>query len=309
MKKNGCIMSKTIIVASFLALVGVISPAFELRAGADETGSKHLGEARSTVEKSSLTREAKAGLLAKADQAVTSGLPAEDVAIIITRGLNQGAPVADIEGFLETATTVKKRNLPVRLVLDRIEQGLAKGAPAERISEVTRKLSGHLATAKPMVDKIESNELKPARSGRPDDAIEAVARALEKSIPPGAIMLTGEKVRDRKGSLMLFDRAVDTMTVFVGNGMHAEEASRMVHSAIDRGYSERDLDTMERYMSDELRKKRSMNDVVSGMEARMERGDMRERHDRSGGGMMGGPGSDGSGGSGSGMRGGGGRMR
>ena len=296
-------MNKMSKMVALPALVGVMMLTLGLPAGAEEAGSKQLDEARTSVERSSLTKEAKLGLLTKADQAATSGIPSEDVAIIITRGLKQGVPSTTIEGFLETSRKVKEQHLPSRLLLDRIEQGLAKGVPAERISGVTQKLSGHLATAKPVVEKIESRGVKTDRSGRSDDAVETVARALEKSIPPDAIVRTGEKVRDRKGSMILFDRAVDTMTVFVGNGMHAEQASRLVHSAIDRGYSERGLETMERYMADELRKNRSMNEVVSGMESRMERGEMRDMLDRPGGGMMGGPGG-GMGGSGSGMMGG-----
>lgn len=306
MNKGGRTVNKMTKMVALLALVGVMTLTFVLRANADE-GSKQLDEARITVEKSSLTKEAKAGILAKADHAVTSGLPAEDVAIIITRGLKQGIPSTTIEGFLETSRKVKEQHLPSRLVLDRIEQGLAKGVPAERIAGVTQKLSGHLAAANSIVERIENRGVKPAQSGR-SDAVETVARALEKSIPPDAIVRTGEKVRDQKGSMVLFDRAVDAMTVFVSNGMHADQASRMVHSAIEKGYSERDLETMKRYMADELRKNRPMNEVVSGMESRMERGNMRDMHEGLEGGMMGGPGPGGMGGGGSGMMGGSGGM-
>jgi hypothetical protein len=135
-----------------------------------------------------------------------------------------------------------------------------------------------------MVNRLESGGMKSTR-GNSGDAIETVARALEKSIPAGAIMRTGEKVRDRQGSIGLFDRAVDTMTTFVGSGMHADQASRLVHTAVDKGYSERDFESMERYMVNELRNGRRMHDVVSGMESRMERGEMRDMHERPGGPM------------------------
>jgi hypothetical protein len=125
------------------------------------------------------------------------------------------------------------------------------------------------------------------------DAVETVARALERSIPGEAIERTGEKVRQQKGSMALFNRAVDTMTTFVGNGMGADHASRLVHTAMDRGYSERDLEAMERYMVSELRKNRPVKDIASGMETRMERGGMRGGMERQGGGSQRGPGSGG----------------
>lgn len=286
-----------ILIALLLTTAAILTTAPYVRA--EEAGSKHLEEARITVEKSSLSKEAKTGILTNADRAVAAGIPAEDVSIIITRGLNQGVEGRHIEGFLETATRAKEQNLPVRLVLDRTEQGLAKGVPVEKISGVTQRLFGHLAAAKPIVNKFESGAVRSTRAKASDDAVETVARALEKSITQDAVMKTGEKVKDRKESIGLFNRAVDTMTTFAGSGMTAEQAAKMVHTAVDKGYSERDLEAMERYMVNELRKNRPMSDVISGMNSRMERGDMRrdmQMQDRPGGGSMHEPGSGGMGG-------------
>jgi len=270
-------------------------------AGAGEAGSKHLEEARVTVQRSSLSKEAKAGILAKADRAVTAGIPAEDVSVIITRGLNNGVEGRHIEGLLETVIRTKEQKLPVRLVLDRTEQGLAKGIPADKISGVTLRLSGHLADARPIVDKFESGGVRSTGAKGSEDAVETVARALERSIPRDAVMKTGESVKERKGSISLFNRAVDTMTTFVGNGMTTDQAAKMVHTAVGKGYSEHDLEAMERYMVNERRKDRPMDEVVSGMNSRMERGEMMhdmQMQDRTGGGSMGGPNSGGMGGMG-----------
>lgn len=282
-----------------LLLTAAALPTASSPASAEDAGTKYLEAARITVEKSSLSKEAKAGILTRADQAVAAGIPAEDVSIIITHGLDKGVESRHIEGFLETAMRVKGQGLPVRLLLDRTEQGLAKGVPADKISGVTSRLSGHLAAAKPIVNRVESDGVKAPHAKASDDAIETVARAMEKSIPQDAIVKTGEKVRDRKGSLGFFNRAVDTMTTFAGSGMSAGQAAKMVHTAVDKGYSEGDLEAMERYMVNELRKDRPMNDVVSGMNSRMERGEgMRDMQmqDRPGGGTMREPASGGMGG-------------
>ncbi len=260
-------------------------------AGAGETGGKTLDEARLAVEKSSLTKDMKLDILRKADRAVKAGIPSDDVAIIINRGLKQGADSKSISGFLETATRVKEQNLPARLVLDRIEQGLAKGVPTGRISGVAQRLAENLASARPIVDTVIRDGTKPAHPSGREEAIETVARALEKSIPEDAVMRTGTKVREQKGSLSLFDKAIDTMTYFVGNGMPVEKASRLLHTATERGYSEKDMEKMEKNMFDDLKKGRSMDDVAAGMENRMNRDDMREGHGRIGGEQMRGPGA------------------
>lgn len=282
-----------------VALAATAGLAMATYARADESGTKHLDEARLTVQKSSLSKEAKLGVLTKADRAVAAGIPAEDVSIIITRGLRQGVESRHIEDFLETATRTKEQKLPVRLVLDRIEQGLAKGIPSEKIAGVTQRLSGNLAAARPLVNKFESGGVGATRASASDDAIETVARAMEKSIPQDAVMKTGERVKERKGSISLFDRAVDTMTTFVGNGMTADQAGKMVRTAVDKGYSERDFEAMERHLVNERRKNRPMNEVISDMNSRMDRGEMMndmQMQDRMGGGPMHGSGTGGMGG-------------
>jgi hypothetical protein len=281
-----------ILITLLLTTTAVLGAAPCVRA--EDAGQTHLEQARVAVEKSGLPRESKTGILTKADRAVAAGIPAEDISIIITRGLEQGAAGKHVEGFLETATRTKEQNLPVRPVLDRMEQGLAKGVPPEKIAGVTQRLSENLAAAKPMVSKLETSGIRSTGAKGSDEAVETVARAMERSISREAVVKTGEHVKEQNGSMGLFNRAVDTMTTFVGSGMTAEQAAKMVHTAVDKGYSERDLAAMERYLVGELRKNRPMNEVVSNMNSRMERGEMlHDMQDRSGAGSMHSPGSSG----------------
>jgi hypothetical protein len=274
---------------SSLAAAAIVTFAVAAWAGAGETGGKTLDEARLSVERASLARDTKLDILAKADRAVKAGVPSEDAAIIITRGLKQGADGKSISGFLETAATVKERGLPVRPVLDRIEQGLSKGVPAGRISSAAQGLAEKLASARPIVDDLMLSGVKPVPGRGHDDAIETVARALEKTIPEDAIMRTGGKVKEQKGSITLFAKAVDTMTTFAANGMTADRASRLVQAALDKGYSEKDMGKMEETMFSDLKRGRSMDEAAEGMENRMNRNDMHEGIGRIGGEQMRGP--------------------
>ncbi len=268
LKMIGALVSLTMVAAAVL----MAAPG----AAAVETGVKHLEEARLAVENAPLTRQEKLGILAAADRATKAGIPAEDTAIIITRSLRRGVASSGIEGFLDTATRVRNQGLPVRLILDRTEQGLSKGVLPERISAVVGGLADKLAAARPLVDTLVQGGAKPSHGGGPDQAIETVARALERSVPEEAIRRTEERVRDRKGSIALFDRAVDAMTTLAGSGMNTDQAARLVHTAVGKGYSERDFGGMERYTVNELRSGRRMSDIVSSMETRMERGEMWE---------------------------------
>ncbi len=248
-----------------------------------------LNEAREAVERSPFTAEEKTAIMTAAGNASAAGVPEADAAIIVTRGIERGADGPRIAEFLRASSSLQEQGLPARMVLDRVEQGFAKGVPAERIASSVEKLSGMIREARPVVESLELEN----RSGKAgtDEAIETVARALERSVPAGEITKTGETVREHGGSLALFNRAVETATTFAGNGMNAADASRMVRDAIGRGYTGRDLEAMERYMVDQRRRNRSVEDIVSGMETRMEFNGMRGGADRRTGGMRGGPGA------------------
>jgi hypothetical protein len=251
-------------------------------------------DARQTVERSGLDAGEKLALLDGMERAVAAGVPADDAAIIAVRSAERGESAAAV-WCLDAVARLKQQGLPVRLALDRIEQGLAKGVPGERIKSMVERLSGHMAEARPMAEDLAGRGVLAA--GQKDSATEAIARAYEKSVPAEAVAAAGDLVRKQKGSADLFNRSVDTMTTFAGSGMPAAEASRLVQRGLERGYSERDLSAMERYMAEELRKNRPIRDIVSGMEARMERGGMRGGVERHGGGTMrdAGPGRTGSG--------------
>ncbi len=240
---------------------------------AADTGQRALDEMKSSVERSALRREARESLLKKADDAVDAGIPADDVAIIITRGLGRGLDNKSIEGLVDTVLNVKAGNLPVRPVLDRIEQGLSKGVPPERIFTVTKRLAEKLAGADGIVNGLVRSGLKAGKSAEKEAAVQTVARALERAVPEEVISQTGVKARKQNYSLSLFERAVDTVTTLAENGVPVNQAARLVQNAVDNGYSEKELLALEREVLSGLREGRSMSmdEVIKRMESQMER--------------------------------------
>jgi hypothetical protein len=260
-----------------LTLAWAVVLIFAAGGGAAESGSQPMNEALLNLDQAPLSQEAKLEVRSLADRAVKAGIPADDVAVIISRSLRRGADGGQIAGFLKTAVMVKERHLPASLILDRTEQGLSKGVPVGRIGTVVQGLAEKLSRAQPIVSSLRQAGLKPGRNTGEDDAIETVARAMEKSIPEAVILKTGDRVMGREGSLARFDTAVDTMTFLAGNGMPVEKASRLVGSALDAGHPEKEMEKMEKTVIEGLQKGRSMNDMSTDMESHMEREDMRDR--------------------------------
>ena len=245
-----------IAAAAFAALAATVT-----HAGAESAAGVSDDIARA-VGRSSLAAEEKQFLIGQVEAARQAGIPADDVMIIVTRGLERDVGAAMLGRFLDTSAQVARQGLPVRPVLDRIEQGLSKGVPPERIDAAGKRLADGLAKAKPLVDGLLQNGLPPGTGGAKDAALESVARAGEQSLSAGAVHALGETVRAQGQSLDQFERAVRTLSFLAGNGMPADAAERMVRAGIERGLTERDYSRLERKVSDMVRQGRSMDDIV-----------------------------------------------
>ncbi len=217
------------------------------------------------LEASTLSRTDRAEVHAKAAAALNAGIPQEDVEIILTRAIGRNADAGTISRFFDTSISAKKEGLHTP-VTDRIEQGLAKGVPPERIAAASERLTAKLAEARPLVDTLIRDGMTPKRAGERDEAIESSARALEKSIPAEDIKGMGAAVRGKSGSLPLFTCAVDTATYFAGSGMSVATASRLVRNAVEKGYSTRDLDSMVKRMDAERKRGARPEDTAAKMD-------------------------------------------
>jgi hypothetical protein len=226
---------------------------------------------RSAVERSSLSQAEKAEVLDEAGRAIRSGIPADDVAIIVTRAQDRKAGADTTKTLLKTVVETGEKGLPIGPVLNRIEQGLSKGISPEKISVSSRRLAEKLSAAQPIVNDLVRGGVAEGSGRDREYAVETVARALERSIPEDAITRAGRQVKDRKGSVVLFDKAVHTMTNLIENGMPADSASRLVNSAVGRGFSEKDLTKMEREVVEGLGKGKGMDDVIRSTESEIKR--------------------------------------
>ncbi len=237
-----------------------------------ETGGKEFDEIKISVEQSSLSLEKKTSLLKRSSDAISAGVPSADIAVIVKRGLARGMDGRGIEDFIGIAVKSKEQNLPVRPVLDRIQQGLSKGVPPEQISGSARRLGEKLATADKIVDGLEKSGVKVDKRSDKENGTRAVARALEKTIPEDMITKMGMKVAQKRGSFTTFSASINTITTFVEMGMPLEHASKLINKAMDKGYSEKEMIGMERDMSYMMREGWMMDDAMKSMETMMNKG-------------------------------------
>ncbi len=245
--------------------------------------NRHADSIGRALAASTLPRAQLTAVQAKAVATIDAGVPAEDVEVIVVRAVKRGVDSGTINRFLDVSVSAKQAGLPVGPILDRIEQGLSKGVPGERIAAASERLAGKLMDAGPLVDKLIRNGMTYRLSTERDEAIDAAARALEKSIPAAAVEGMGTAVLGKGGTLTLFTGAVNTAAYFSGSGMSAGTALRLVQNAVEKGSSERDLNAMVRQMAAERARGEKAEDIAAKMERKtmieernMERQDMRQ---------------------------------
>jgi len=246
MRKNTIDAKRTITSIMFILLL------FSLPSWVVAAEDSHLDTISGVLQSSKLSKTEQAEVHARAAAAIHAGVPAEDVEIIVSRSIERGADAGTINRFLDTGIATKQKGLPVTPILDRIEQGLSKGVPLERISEATQRLASKIEVAQPLVDDLIRSGVKPKQRNEREAAIEATGRALEKSIPAENLKGVSAAVQERKGSLALFTNAANAAAYFAGSGMSAKTASGLVQDAVKKGYSERDMDGMVKEISDEM---------------------------------------------------------
>ncbi len=227
---------------------------------------RHSAAIDRALKASSLSRTEQAEVQARAASAISAGVPAEDVEVIVSRATGRGMDAGTINRFLDLGASAKKDGLPAGPVLDRIEQGLSKGVPAERIQAASERLRQKLAEARPVVDGLIRAGIKPRTGADRDAAIASSARALEKNMTSRDIENIGATVQGKKGSLGLLSGAVDAAAYFTGSGMSPKTASRLVTNAVGKGYSGRDLDSLVKRMDSEMKRGMKAEDFAAKME-------------------------------------------
>lgn len=262
-----------------VALLGGAGPASAL-------GDVQAGSIDGAIGRSTLSPAEKDSLASGARQAIRSGIPAADVEAVVSRGIERGVGAAGIAELLDIAVTAQNAGVPAQPLLNRIEQGLAKQVPQERIAAAVKRLAGHLAAARPVVDGLVGKGVSAGSATERETAMETVARAFERSLSADAVSDISGRIVQQKGTLSLFERAVGAITGMVELGVPAEPAARLVQQGLDRGYSEKDFDRMERQVAESIRGGKSADDALKAL--RDDRG--RDRSDdRRGGARESGP--------------------
>jgi hypothetical protein len=238
-------------------LLTALVVALALSGWANAQAADKSGDLSRILETVDLASEAKALVRAKALDAVRAGVPDGDVAELVQRGVGQGVQAGELARLLEVVAEVKRHDLPVGPVLDKMKEGLAKRVPAERIVGAASRIWGELAIARDLIRQAEREGVRVEKARKREKAIEAVADALGRGVPPSEVAKLSRHVAGSgrgEGALSLLDEGVEVTANLVSMGLPPEEATDTVAAAISQGLGRHDLERLRKALARELKR-------------------------------------------------------
>src|SRR2546425_1135473 len=238
----------------YRGLLETLVVALALNGGAIAHAANTQGDFSRALEGADLSSEAKTLVRAKALDAVRAGVPERDVAELVQRGVGQGVPAGELARLLELVAEVKRHGLPVGPVLGKMKEGLAKRVPPERIASAASRISSELATARDLIRQAEREGVRVEKARKREKAIEAVADALGRGVPPSEVAKLSRQVASGEGALSLLDEGVEVTADLVSMGLSPQDATETVAAAISQGLGRHDIERLRKGLARELKR-------------------------------------------------------
>ncbi len=248
---------------------------------AQETASR--GELSQTLETAGLSPEAKTLVQEKAVEAIRAGVPEREVAGLVQRGVGRGVPAPELARLLDVVTEAKRQDLPVGSVLDKVKEGLAKRAFPDRIVAVTSRISRELATSRDLVRQAERQGVRVETAGERERAIEAVADALGRGVPPREVEELSRQVARssrREATMSRLGVGAQVTADLVSMGLSPRDASETVAAALSRGLNQHDVERLRQGLARELRRGGSPEEGARRLREEIRSGRREDRPDR-----------------------------
>jgi hypothetical protein len=165
---------------------------------------------------------------------------------IARRAAERGLTPQQTQAILDHADRVEAADLPVRAVLDRYLEGLARGAPLPRIEAVVDQLETRLRESARHVDLVFPPVQVPATRATRLALIDHCAYALSVRVPPAEIEQAMHLAADGNQGPAEGKAPVLAMGCLVAGGLDPNASLDLVHTAWTNGYRGRDLERLGR---------------------------------------------------------------
>ncbi len=232
-----------------------LSALWGTRATAQELEAR--GELSRVLERAELASESKALVRQKAVEAVRAGVAEHDVADLVQRGVGRNVQAPDLVRLLDVVTQAKREELPMGPVLDKVREGLAKQVLPDRIVSVAARLSGTLATSRDLVRRAERDGVRVEAPVERGQAIEAIADALGRGVPPTAVEELSRRIAGgprERATMTRLDAGALVAADLVAMRVSPREAVETVGVALAQGLGVREVVRLRERLAQELKR-------------------------------------------------------
>ncbi len=242
------------------------------------------GELSRVLERADLSPENKALLRQKALDAVRAGVAESDVADVVQRGVGRNVQAPDLVRLLDVVTQAKRQELPARPVLDKVREGLVKRVPPDRIASVALRLSGTLATSRDLVRRAERDGVRVEATAERERAIEAVADALGRGVPPQAIAELSRQIAGaprESATMSRLEVGAQVTADLVTMRVSPRDAVETVGTALAKGFGVREVARLRERLAQELRRGNAPDEAAARLRDEMRTERPEDRRDGS----------------------------
>lgn len=245
--------SRTLLLLSGLLLV----------AGARAELSASLEQAAAQVASAPTQRQA---LAADLEGALKSGVAEHDLQSLMRLAAAQKYSAANTAAFVQQLVAVRRDDLPIVPVRDKILEGMAKKVPAESILSVTSQWQGALKDAASTVRAMEERGLKYDKAGERETLISLGAGLRQRYGAKDAFSGLAESASGRmaSGAENLIAAGNLAELLFLHNATPAL-AMELPAASLRAGYTPTQIQALQRTVLDQLRQGVAAVDVVAGM--------------------------------------------
>ena len=177
-------------------------------------------------------------LLEEAEKAIQSGVSLEDTENIIRESLKTKGNAYTITSLLSLLGDVKKDNLPTSALINKLEEGLAKGVALAKIMVSIKEKSANLYFAKYLVEQSFSEETD---SRKKNEAIEILANSFASNITEDVITDIFTEAIHNKKDIEDIAGAITALSNLLDLEISDTSARVIIQDLLNKGYSSKDM--------------------------------------------------------------------
>ncbi len=214
---------------------------------------------------------------AEVEKALKSGVEQRDINTLLATANDRNYSAEDAAQFIKKLADVQNSGLPVKLVRDKIFEGMSKQVPAAAVIKVADNWHKALGDSRAMVHDMEKKGLAYAKPQEKADLINEGAvlehrfKSLNTLQEMASVASKGGQGQFRAATIIAAARVSEVMLM---SGATVQQAVSLPVAGLKAGFSAPRMQEMQRTVLDQLQQGVAVTDVISGVSSQFSPGQL-----------------------------------